>query len=315
MLEGQPRRLAVPRVRVPASTSNLGPGFDLLGLALSLELDVTARPDRGAGDRVVPGADLDWPSGDDDLLLRALRAGREQFGVEPEPCELSVASEIPHGRGLGSSGAAIVAGLLIAAALAERTIERAEVCRLAIELEGHPDNVTPSLYGGCRLSLPREDGPPLVVAQDVHPSLAFAAAWPRTRIPTQEARSLLPPKVPFEDATWNPRALAMLLEGLRTGDPTLLAVGLEDRLHERYRLARIPGGDAAIDAARKVGAIGAVVSGSGTAVVAITSEELAGRAAEAMAAAFRAADGEGTGSVLEVVERAPVPEEADQELA
>jgi homoserine kinase len=266
---------------IAGSTSNLGPGFDLCGLAVSLRLRIESAPgSRGSGIRVTLGAGTEeWPRSGG-KLVDALRS------IAPEAdLELSVASEIPVSRGLGSSGAAIVAGLVLGAALLDREVGRDELLARALALEGHPDNVTPALLGGCVLSVPRGRGqPPLVVRQEVHPSLAFAVAWPAATLETGFARSLLPAGVPFADAVENPRRLALLLEGLRRADPELLRLGSEDRLHVPYRLPRIPGGTAALDAAREAGAWLATISGSGSALFAIASLERASIVADAMRA-------------------------------
>jgi homoserine kinase len=160
---------------------------------------------------------------------------------------------------------------------------------MAVELEGHPDNVTPALCGGLCLSFARPHGAPRVLALEPDPALAFAVAWPRATLPTTEARALLPGSVPFADAAENPRRLALLLEGLRTADPELLALGGEDRLHVPYRLLRIPRGAEALAAAREAGAWLATISGSGTGLFAIASH---GRIAGVAAALGGALGGE-----------------------
>ena len=209
---------------VPASTSNLGPGFDFLGLSLGLWLRVrTSR----ATDRE-PGAHrLRWAAGgedrgEDDLVLRAIRAGEARRGSPAPAMDVELASEIPVGRGFGSSGAAVAAGLLLEAAVSgdQEALEQRERVLLAdaLRLEGHPDNATASLLGGCTLGVPHEAGL-TVVRQPVHPGLGFAVAWPERPLFTEEARAALPDQVPFADAVENPRRLALLLEGLRTADP------------------------------------------------------------------------------------------------
>ena len=299
-------------VRVPASTSNLGPGFDLIGLALSLFLEVRTRPTGRPGPHRIEGAEgeaADWPSEGGNLLFAAfdLARGADVDGGEAHAFE--VRSEIPIARGLGASASATAAGLLLGSALADEPLAPDELLAAGIELEGHPDNIAPTLLGGCRLCLPASSAPvgrPLVVHQAIHPSLAFALAWPEHRIATSEARAALPDTVPFADAVENPRRLALLLEGLRSGDPELLAAGGEDRLHVARRLERIPGGADALTAARGAGAWLSTVSGSGSALFAIASRKTAGAVAEAMAAALRAASGAGTGLVADVVEDRPL---------
>jgi len=291
---------------VSASTSNLGPGFDLLGLALSLPLraSVVERADEGPVLRSRAGTARTWPDGDQDLLVRAFAHAQRELGGDGA-WALEAASEIPVGRGLGSSGAAIAAGLLLGEALAPRRAGRDRLLAWAAGIEGHPDNVAPALYGGCVICVPRPDAAPRVVRVELHPSLGFAVAWPEARLETRLARSLLPREVPLADAVENARRLALLLEGLRSGEPELLALGVEDRLHVPYRLPHIPGGAAALDAARAAGSFCATISGSGTALLAIAPHDRARAAAEAMASAFRAATGHGTGRVVRPVLQAP----------
>ena len=292
------------RVRVPGSTSNLGPGFDLLGLALSLELEVTLEPEPDGPGGVRDEGELPgWPDGPDDLL----RIAFEHVGGRSSDYALRVRSQIPIGRGFGSSGAAIAAGLLLGAAVSPEPIEREDLLRLALELEGHPDNVTPSLLGGCVIAVPLADGAVRVVRQPVHPSLAFAVAWPEAQLATRRARALLPSEVPFADAVENPRRLALLLEGLRTGEPELLRLGAEDRLHVPHRIAHVPGGAEALDAARAAGASLATLSGSGTGLFAISDGASAPAVADAMRAAFEGAGQVAQGRVVELVSQAPRP--------
>jgi homoserine kinase len=260
------------RVRVPASTSNLGPGFDFAGLALSLFLDVRvvgAARARRHELRELTGTALDWPRTDDNILFRAFEHARVALKLEPVALLFDVHSEIPVARGLGSSGAAIAAGLLIANALAKEPTSIERLCTFGAEIEGHPDNTSASIAGGCTLAIPRADGSIRVVRQALHPDLGFGVAWPNTRLSTRAARSVLPREVPFADAVENPRRLAALLEGLRTADPDLLRLGEHDRLHVRHRLALIENGETALAAAREAGAWLATVSGSGSALFAI----------------------------------------------
>jgi homoserine kinase len=278
------------RVRVPGSTSNLGPGFDMLGLALSLWLEVEAEVIDGAHRvRELEGTARDWPR-EHNLVHRAFDAGLECLGAAPRGLEISARSEIPIGRGLGSSGAAVAAGLALAAHVAGAEPDAPELCVLGCEIEGHPDNSTASLLGGCTLALPHGGGLS-VVRQALHPSLGFALAWPRAALSTTAARQVLPERVPFAHAIENPRRLAMLLEGLRRGDPELVGLGLVDRLHVAHRLPLIPGGAQAIEAARAAGAWGATVSGSGSALVALGAAGSMSPIAEAMSSALDGAEG------------------------
>lgn len=183
-------------------------------------------------------------------------------------------------RGLGSSGAAVAAGLLLANAalkdLGKAPFEGGALHELGIAIEGHPDNVTASLFGGCTLCLPADaqrTHPTALVHQEVTPTLGFAVAWSQTTLATARAREVLPASVPFADAVENPRRLAMLLEGLRTGNPDLLRIGAHDRLHHEARLALIPGGREALARASEAGAYLTAINGSGSSLLAMGSRE------------------------------------------
>jgi len=291
-------------VEVPASTSNLGPGFDLLGLALDLRLRVEVLAEDG-GTVEREGTARSWPeAAERDLLRIALARASALLGGDDRPLRLRVRSEIPLARGLGSSGAAVAAGLLLGAALAPEPTTRERLLALGIELEGHPDNVAASLFGGCTLCHPDPDGAgPLVVRQPLSPAIGIAVAWPEQELPTERARAVLPARVPFADAVENPRRLALLLEGLRRGDPRLLAAGGEDRLHVPWRLPLIPGAEEALRRARAAGAWTATISGSGSALVALGPRARTAAIARALAEPLAG----GVGRALEPVHRAPVP--------
>ncbi|MDP6387349.1 MAG: homoserine kinase [Planctomycetota bacterium] len=297
------------QVRVPGSTSNLGPGFDCLGLALSIYLTVECFPSEDEGIELGPctGTAKSWPKGADNLLLQALRRGLQGMGASLPGLELRAHSEIPVARGLGSSGAAIAAGLCLARVLAGEDPEQApgqDVLQWALEMEGHPDNSTASLLGGCTLGVPLATGL-RVMQHEVHPSIGIALAWPSTCLTTAASRSALPDALPHADASENPRRLALLLEGLREGDAQLLREGLLDRLHVPYRLPLIPGGEAALEAAREAGAYGATISGSGSALVSLGPKNQMEAVAEAMVAALDPGGAPAEGKVVEIVRGFP----------
>lgn len=258
-------------VRVPASTSNLGPGFDLLGLALDLFVDLAVAFDGDDGPLAIElaRAALDGARPD---LERALRRGLALGGRPDLALDARFDSAVPHARGLGSSGAIAAAGVLLGAAAAERAGGRAApldaVVDAAVQLEGHPDNAVAALFGGCTLALRRPERW-RVIEHPIHPSIAFAVAWPTATLATADARRVLPDAVPFDAAADQPRRLAALLEGLRRGDGDLLAHGLVDHLHEAPRRALVDGASAGLAAARAAGAFGATLSGSGSALVAL----------------------------------------------
>lgn len=271
-------------VRVASSTSNLGPGFDFLGLSLGMFLELRART---AGSTPVvrfSGVEgrQEW-SPSDDLISCAIAKYEKSVSRSLPALEIEVTSEIPIGRGFGSSGAAVAAALLAAHALDlqlnpavahdARSASTDVLAPLALALEGHPDNGTASLLGGCTLSVPAGNGELAIVRQPVHESIAFAVAWPDTPLFTEAARKALPDEVPLEDAIENPRRLALLLDGLRTGNHKHISLGTVDRLHERFRRALIPGSDDACRGAERAGAHAAVLSGAGSGLVALAPAE------------------------------------------
>ncbi len=288
-------------MRVPGSTSNLGPGFDQLGVALDLFLEARfQRGQDGAGLSVEapPG----WPAPAEDRLLGCLVAA---LGTQPAG-RLSIASEIPIGRGIGSSGAATVAGLLLGRALAgDLAPDRARLLAQGLEFEGHPDNVGAALFGGAVASCPHPEGHVTVLPLPLSQSIEFALAWPDQPLFTPAARGVLPRSISREDAVFNARRLTLLLSGLASGRGDLLAAGLEDRWHVPYRLPLLPGSGAAFAAARAAGAFGATLSGAGSALLALCPQGRGQEVAEAMARELQRATGGGHGRLARVVQGGP----------
>ena len=269
-----PRFLSSPvRVRVPATSANLGPGFDALGLALNLHDEVTARVS-GTGIRVrVTGEGAgDLPDDETHLVVRCALATFDRLGGRPPGLEVTCHNRIPQARGLGSSSAAIVAGILAARALVEPAaaaggLDDAGVLRLASEIEGHPDNVAPCLLGGFTIAWLDDfaggaRAVRLVPAPEVHP-LIFV---PEERGLTAHARAALPATVPHADAARNAGRAALLVHAL-TAAPELLLPATEDRLHQNYRAPGAPATAALVATLREAG-IPAVVSGAGPSVLA-----------------------------------------------
>lgn len=279
-------------VHAPASTSNLGPGFDFLGLALDLDLEVSWLGFAEGSEHLIErleGTAAEWPL-DGNLLLRAFDAALDHHRAGRRPSRFAVTSEIPLCRGLGSSGAAVAAGLLLGSAVAAVTEpDRHVLAELGLELEGHPDNSTATLLGGCTLAVPLSPRELCIVSHPLSERLVFSVVWPSATLSTERARAALPATVPFADAVENPRRLALLLEGLRRADAELIRPGGEDRLHVARRLPLIPGGAAALAAAREAGAWTATISGSGSALLAIHDDVgVAERIAEALSEALLA---------------------------
>lgn len=283
-------RAGTIHVRVPATSANLGPGFDALGLALGLYDDVVARigDDGLVLDIAGEGAD-DVARDDSHLVVRAMRAVFEQFGGQPRGIELVCANRIPHGRGLGSSAAAIVAGILIGRALVvggDTNLSDADVLALAAELEQHPDNVAACLYGGLTIAWTSEadDGRVEAARLPVDPAIQPVVLIPPTPASTEEARGLLPEQVPHADAVFNAARAALLVTAI-SGRPDALLAATDDRLHQPYRADALPESAALVAKLRAAG-LAAVVSGAGPSVLVLARDE-----AEAGAAAAHSPDG------------------------
>ncbi|MEW2443868.1 homoserine kinase [Micromonospora marina] len=258
------------RVRVPATSANLGPGFDALGLALGRHDDVTAEVTDGGVRVSVTGEGAgELPSDERHLIVTAMRAAFDALGAQPAGLALECVNRIPQARGLGSSSAAIVAGVLAARALVadgDRRMDDDAALRLAAELEGHPDNVAPCLLGGFTIAWTEPGGARAVslpVATAVRPTVFV----PAERGLTSVARAALPATVPHADAASNAGRAALLVHAL-TADPALLLPATVDRLHQDQRAPGMPG-TAALVAALRAADVAAVVSGAGPTVLAL----------------------------------------------
>lgn len=275
-------RAAAVRVRVPATSANLGPAFDCAGLALGLHDHVVVRvADSGLSvDLHGEGAD-ELPRDKRHLVVRSLRAAFDALGGQPRGLELVCANRIPQARGLGSSSAAIVAAVVAARALVlggEELLDDAAALRLATELEGHPDNVAACLRGGLTFAwgMGRDVQAHRV---DVHPDVTTVAFIPTTKASTRKVRGLLPATVPHADAAANSGRAALLALAL-TSSPQLLLPATQDLLHQGYRASAMPRSAALVQALRADG-VPAVLSGAGPTVLALVPpgsvEAVAGR--------------------------------------
>ncbi|WP_460460551.1 homoserine kinase, partial [Angustibacter peucedani] len=255
------------RVRVSATSANLGPGFDSLGLALGLHDEVEVRLGGAPGARVqVVGEGAgEVGEGDEHLVVRAVRVGLAAAGHDADVVlDLLCRNEIPHGRGLGSSAAAVVAGLVAARGLTGDVLDDDRLLALATDLEGHPDNAAAALLGGLTLAWTDADGP-RAVRLEPHPDVAVLVLVPTSRLATHHARSVLPASVTHEDAAANSARAALLVHALTTR-PELLLPATEDRLHQRQRSAAMPETVGLVDRLRADGRA-AVVSGAGPSVL------------------------------------------------
>ncbi|MEG5136395.1 MULTISPECIES: homoserine kinase [unclassified Microcoleus] len=302
-------------VTVPATTANLGPGFDCIGAALSLYNHFQfSLLEPSATEKLkitVTGPEATKVKTDDsNLAYQAFVKLYQHLHQSPPPVTIHIDMEVPLARGLGSSATAIVGGLVAANCLAGKPLSQEDVMQLAIELEGHPDNVVPALLGGCRLAAsnappqpPLSKGglraespltPPLSkggVSWEIcdipwHPDIVPVVAIPDFELSTAEARKVLPNDYSKADAIFNAAHLGLLVRALETGNENWLRCALQDKIHQPYRQSLIQGYEAVQQAAVAAGACGTVISGAGPTILALTNSASARAVEEAMAAAW-----------------------------
>ncbi len=282
-------------VTVPATTANLGPGFDCIGAALTLynqfqftRLNIDVEPSFTIA---VTGAEADRvDTSAENLAYQSFCNFYQHLGQTPPPVKIEIELGVPLARGLGSSATAIVGGLVGANQLAGQPLDTVEVMQLAIAMEGHPDNVVPALLGGCRLAATGEEGVKIWEICDVpwHSNIVPVVVIPDFELSTRQARSVLPTQVSRETAIFNIAHLGLLLRGLETGQGDWLRTALQDKLHQPYRKTLIPGYDAVNSAAVEAGAYGMVISGAGPTLIALVDSQRASAVAIAMAEAWNA---------------------------
>ncbi len=258
-------------MRAPATSANLGPGFDCLGLTLDLWNEVSAV------------AGVLQVAGEETLIHRAARAVFNSVGAEYPGFELQCTNRIPFARGLGSSSAAIACGILIANHCLGSPLSEAGLLDLATTLEGHPDNVVPCLLGGVRVATVAKSGRVVQARVPVALSLRAVAFIPEHNVPTADARGVLPSSVSLADALFNVARSSLLVAALASGQHEALAEATRDRLHQPYRLSLYPSGATLLDSAMQAGALGAFTSGAGPSILALCADELQ---ANAVGAAF-----------------------------
>jgi homoserine kinase len=266
-------------VRVPASSANLGPGFDVLAAALELHLELEVSEDSAFS---VDAGGAPVPVDRDNLCVKAFEALHPADGLR-----FAIRSDIPVARGLGSSAAAIVAGLMAADHLFELGLDRGDILVRAVELEGQPDNVAAALYGGFVVCPPAgcqpPRGEPLAPTRlDPPEGVEAVLVVPHEPLSTAAAREALPASVPVEDAVTNVAAAATLVLGIERSDLALIASGLADRLHQPHRAGIYPRSMERVDEARGLGAIGASISGAGPSVLVWCFWQDTGKVVEAL---------------------------------
>ena len=262
---------AAVKVRVPATIANLGPGFDALGIAIKVHLELDIEPRRDSMELTIEGEGADQlPKDETNLVVRAMNAFFDHIGRQPPGYSLHIKNPIPLASGLGSSAAAVVGGLYAARAITGGIIHQAEILQLATQLEGHPDNVLPALVGGLVVCYNGDRSDDLRHLR-IEPSdrLVPIVAVPREQLYTQKARGALPPDVSFADAQFTAARAALLVAAISTGAGSdVLADAMNDRLHEPTRLAMMTE-TAAVHAEMREAGLPVAVAGSGPSLLVI----------------------------------------------
>lgn len=273
---------------VPATTANLGPGFDCIGAALTLYNTFQFSSAEGETLQIsVTGTDAERVSTDEsNLVYQAFCKLYSHIQQQPPALKLDIQMEVPLARGLGSSATAIVGGLVGANLMAGSPLSQTEVMNLAIAIEGHPDNVVPALLGGCRLAASGLDGAAVICEIPWHDRFVPVLGIPNFELSTAAARQVLPADYSRADAIFNAAHLGLLVRALGSGEADWLRAALQDRIHQPYRQSLIQGYEAVSQAATQAGAYGFVISGAGPTLLAIAAPETAPDVAAAMAQAW-----------------------------
>ncbi|MCQ2753457.1 MAG: homoserine kinase [bacterium] len=269
-------------VKVPATSANIGPGFDCLGLALPIYNTITIE------ETVLPGTGIEInmmseeeaidemafdtiPKDENNIVYKAVELLYNSIGQEPSELKINIQSQIPITRGLGSSASVVVGGLLAANRLLGSPADEAALLAIATEVEGHPDNVAPAILGGFVLSNKEEDGTVSYCKLNWPEEWDITVCIPDFELATSIARSVLPEQVPMQDAIFNATHLAMLVQAVNTKDEKLMKLALKDRIHQPYREKLVPGMKEIIDAFKhEEGVLGCVLSGAGPSLLIIS---------------------------------------------
>ena len=269
-------------VKVPASSANIGPGFDCLGMALPLydiiTIEETVIPGTGIEINIISeNEDLEdiafenIPKDENSLIYKAVESLYNSIGQEPTELKINIQSDIPVAKGLGSSAAVIVGGLLAANKLLGSPADEAALLAIAAEVEGHPDNIAPAILGGFVLSSREDDGTISYFKLEWPKEWDITVCIPDYQVATDISRSVLPEEVPMQDAVYNAKHLAMLIQAVNTKDDKLMKLALKDRLHQQYREKLVPGMREIMEAfEHEDGVLGCVLSGAGPAMLVIS---------------------------------------------
>ena len=275
------------KVTVPATSANVGAGFDSLGLAVSLYN--TVRFEKSDRLEILSADGSLIPKGPSNLVYRAVKTVFDQVDKPLPGLRITQTNAIPMARGLGSSSACIVAGILGANAMLGGPLTPRQMLTLATAIEGHPDNVAPAMLGGFVASA-YDEGQVYSVKKNISADLAFAAFIPNFKLLTEKARAALPGQVAHKDAVYNLSRAALATAAFCDGEYELLRVATKDALHQQYRLPLVPGGDELFELAAELGAYAVYLSGAGPTIMAVVhreNEDFFAKAEEAMAAEER----------------------------
>ncbi len=258
------------KISVPATSANLGIGYDTLGMAVSLYSHFTFERADGL---VITGCPEEFRN-ENNLVYVSLVNALAHWDEQPFGVALDIQTEVPVARGLGSSSTCVVAGIMAAAALTGHTVTREELVAMATQVEGHPDNVAPAILGAAVCSFTPQGELPCCLRYDVSRKLRFVTVIPPYEVHTSEARKVVPQQVPLSDAVWQMGRIAGLTRGLETGDTKLIAAANDDRLQEPYRRALIPDYEAIRKTCLEGGAATMWISGSGSTLMAVTDDTI-----------------------------------------
>lgn len=256
-------------LRVPASSANLGPGFDSIGCALTIYNELTF--EKSDNELEITGCEPQFCT-KENLAYTSYLTACSEWGLPSFNLLINVKADIPMARGLGSSTAMTVAGIAAAAALCDKSVAKEEIARVATIIEGHPDNIAPAVYGGLTASY-IGNGVPHTVNFDMHEKWHFTALIPDFELSTKKAREALPQSVTLKDAVFNISRAAVMLRALETGDEKILHAAVDDRLHQQYRKPLIDEYDKVEALARELGAVAFYLSGAGPTLMCITADK------------------------------------------
>ena len=271
-------------VKVPATTANIGPGFDCMGMALpiynTVTIEETVLPGTGIEINVISDNDnadefsLEHiPMDENSIIYKAVELLYNSIGQTPSELKITVHSQIPIARGLGSSASVIVGGLLAANELLGKPADEAALLSIATEVEGHPDNVTPAIVGGLVITSSEDDGSIIYKKLDWPQEWTITVCVPEYELATDISRSVLPKEVPMADAVFNAKNMAMFVHAIHTKDSQLMKIALKDRLHQPYRMKLVPGLEKIIENLKhEENVLGCVLSGAGPAILVISEK-------------------------------------------